>query len=131
MSTVTCPSSSSARHDEPPGGLDADRALGREPTLADELHEAARAVAALLDFAAVGVEDPVAEIDVGARALLHQQHLVAADAEVPVGEVSKSSGLSENSCPVRSNTTKSLPRPCIFVNRSRLFIAPLTAHRLE
>ena len=51
-----------------------------------EAHEAARAVAALFDLAAVGVEDAVAEIDVGARGGLDHQQLVAADAEVAVGD---------------------------------------------
>ncbi len=50
------------------------------------MDEAASAVAALLDLAAVGVEDPVAEIDVGARWPLDQQHLVAADAEMTIGK---------------------------------------------
>ena len=54
--------------------------------VADELHEAARAVAALLDLAAVGVEDPVAEIGVGARRALDDEDLVAAHAEAAVGE---------------------------------------------
>ncbi len=58
-----------------------------QAAVADELHEAARAVAALLDLAAVGVENPVAKIDVGrASAVSTTQHLVAADAEVAVGE---------------------------------------------
>ena len=51
-----------------------------------EAHEAPRAVAALLDLAAVGIEDAVAEIGVGAGGRLHQQDLVAADAEVAVGD---------------------------------------------
>ena len=51
-----------------------------------EAHEAARAVAALLDLAAVGVEDAVAEVDVVAGGRLDQQDLVAADAEVAVGD---------------------------------------------
>jgi hypothetical protein len=50
------------------------------------MDEAASAVAALLDLATVGVEDPVAEIDVGARWPLDQQHLVAANAEMTIGK---------------------------------------------
>ncbi len=57
--------------------------------IAHELDEAARAVAALLDLAAVGVEDPVAEVDVGPGRRLDHQHLVAADAEAPVGEAAQ------------------------------------------
>ncbi len=52
----------------------------------DELHEAARAVAALLDLAAVGVEDPVAEVGRGVARLLDHQNLIAADAAVPLGD---------------------------------------------
>jgi hypothetical protein len=52
----------------------------------DEAHEAARAVAALLDLAAVGIEDAVAEIDARRRRALDDQDLVAADAEMAVGE---------------------------------------------
>ena len=51
-----------------------------------EAHEAACAVAALLDLAAVGIEDAVAEIDIGRRGALDHQDLVAADAEVAVSE---------------------------------------------
>jgi hypothetical protein len=51
-----------------------------------EAHEAARAVAALLDLAAVGIEDAVAEIDARRRRALHHQDLVAADAEMAVGQ---------------------------------------------
>ncbi len=39
-------------------------ALSVSPLVMHEAHEAARAVAALLDLAAVGVEDAVAEIDI-------------------------------------------------------------------
>ena len=49
--------------------------------------EAARAVAALLDLAAVGVEDAVAEIGVGPCRRLDHQDLIAADAEMAVGEM--------------------------------------------
>jgi hypothetical protein len=51
-----------------------------------EAHETARAVAALLDFAAVGIEDAVAEIGVAAGGRFHQQYLVAADTEMAVGD---------------------------------------------
>jgi hypothetical protein len=74
-----------ARRDAAAERIDADVALGGQAPAVHELHEAARAVAALLDLAAVGVEDAVAEIDVG-RPALHHEDLVAADAEVAVGE---------------------------------------------
>ena len=65
MSTVTRPSSSSRGAITPRERLDADLALRGEALVAHEPDEAARAVAALLDLAAVGVEDAVAEVDAG------------------------------------------------------------------
>jgi hypothetical protein len=83
-----------------------------------EAHEAARAVAALLDLAAVGVEDAVAEIGVVAAGLLDQQDLVAADAEMAVGDAAALLGGERDGWLMPSNTTKSLPRPCILVKCS-------------
>jgi hypothetical protein len=48
--------------------------------------EAARTVAALLDLATIAIEDAIAEIDVGARARFDQQHLVAANAAMAIGQ---------------------------------------------
>src|SRR5690606_16767992 len=53
-----------ARLDDAAHGFDADRALVGQFLFGHEAHEGARAVAALFDFAAVGVVDAVAEIDV-------------------------------------------------------------------
>ncbi|MCY1542489.1 hypothetical protein D9M68_782370 [compost metagenome] len=66
--------------------LHAHRALVGHALVADETHEAARAVAAVLDLAAVGIEDAVAEVDIAARRFLDHQHLVGAHAEMPAGE---------------------------------------------
>ena len=49
-------------------------------------HKAARAVAALFDFTAIGIENTVAEIGIRPRGLFDDQNLVAADAEMPVGD---------------------------------------------
>ena len=112
MSTVTWPSSVEPRHDDPARRLDADLALVGEAVVAHEHDEAARTVAALLDLAAVGVEDPVAEVDVARGGALDDEHLVAADAEAPVGE---RANLRRRRASTRwrtpSTTTKSLPRP--------------------
>src|SRR6185436_14132304 len=70
-----------ARHDGHAERAHAQLALGGEALAVDELHETARAVAALLDLAAVGVEDAVAEVAVAAARLDHQ-NLVAADAKM-------------------------------------------------
>ena len=53
---------------------------------ADEYDEAARAVAALLDFAAIGIEYPITEIGAFAGRL-DDEHLVAADAKTAVGKM--------------------------------------------
>ncbi len=73
------------RHDDAAGRFDADFTPIGETVLADVDDEAARAVAALLDLAAIGVEYPVAEIGIFASRL-DDEHLVASDAEAPVGE---------------------------------------------
>jgi len=87
MSTLTRPRLH-ARGDDPGKRLDADFGLGRESLVVNETHEAARAVAALLDLAAVGVPDTVAEIRIDSRRFLDQKDLVAADAEVAVRDLS-------------------------------------------
>jgi len=46
----------------------------------------------LLDLAAVGVPDAIAEVIVRRGGRLDHQHLVAADAEVPVGQLAHLSG---------------------------------------
>jgi hypothetical protein len=54
-----------------------------------EAREAARAVAALLDLASVGVEDAIAEVVSRRGRGLDQQHLVASHAQVAVGEAAR------------------------------------------
>src|SRR6185369_104836 len=65
----------------------ADRALAGETAVVHEAHEAACAVAALLDLAAVGIHDAIAEVDVGLVAALDDEDLVRADAEAAIGQV--------------------------------------------
>ena len=55
----------------------------------NETYEAARAVAALLDLAAIGIEDAVAKIDARLAGRVDQQNLVAADAEMTVGQIAQ------------------------------------------
>ena len=78
-----------ARGDDPFLRLDADLAFVGQPLLMDKADETTSAVAALLDLAAVGIEDPVAEIDTRLAGRLDQQDLVATDPEIAVGEVAK------------------------------------------
>ena len=73
------------RRDQSAFGFHDDPALAGEFLVMHEPHKAARAIAALLHFAAIGVEDAIAEIGIVALRLFHQQYLVAADAEVAVG----------------------------------------------
>ena len=115
------------RHDEPAGGFDADLALVGQPAIAHEHDEAARAVAALLDLAAVGVEDPVAKVGVAAararRPAPGRSRRRSGDR--PARGPSAASRSTRWRTP--SMTTKSLPRPCILVNLSVIAAAPCEA----
>src|SRR5882762_444825 len=71
-------------HDRAGEGLDAEFALRGEAFLVHELHEAARAVAALLDLAAVGVEDAVAEVHAAPLRPLDHEDLVATDSQMSI-----------------------------------------------
>jgi hypothetical protein len=55
----------------------------------DKAHETARAVTALFDLAAIGVENPVTEIDPRLLRGLDQQDLVATDAEMAISQVTQ------------------------------------------
>jgi hypothetical protein len=87
MSTVTRPSAFQPRLDHARHGADLDAVLVGQAAVADEAHEAARAVAALLHLAAVGVVDHVFEVDARRRRGPHRQDLVGADAEVAVRQL--------------------------------------------
>ena len=76
-----------------PQRLHLDLRLLRQPFRVHELHEAARAVAALLHLAAVGIEDAVAEVRRAVVRLLHHQDLVAADAAVAVCDFFQLNGI--------------------------------------
>ena len=80
-----------------------------------EAHEAAGAVAAMLDLAAVGIENAVAEIGVRLGGALDQQDLVGADAECRSPSARARSGVISMVWRTPSRTTKSLPAPCILV----------------
>ena len=87
----------------------------------DEPRDAARAVAALLDLGAVGVEDAVVDVGAGAARRLEHQRLVEADAGAAVARRRSVAGRGHApSAPAASKTMKSLPRPCIFVKASRI-----------
>ncbi|MNO46854.1 hypothetical protein D3C76_371460 [compost metagenome] len=65
-------------------GFHADALFRGQALVQHEAGEAARTVAALLHLGAVGVEDAVAEIEVGVARRLDDQQLVEADAGVAV-----------------------------------------------
>jgi hypothetical protein len=121
MSTVTCPSASRRGAIMPDLRFDADLALVGEALLMDEAHEAARAVAALLDLAAVGVEDAVAEID-ARRGWLRSTTRIWSQPTPKWRSARKRAwaGVGTKSWLIASSTTKSLPRPCILVKRIRI-----------
>ena len=62
------------------------RVLVGQALLAHEAHKAARAIAALLDLAAIGVVDDVFKVDAVGGRRPHRQDLVGADAKVAVGQ---------------------------------------------
>ena len=116
---VTSPSASRRGRIVPPSVSHLDLRLPGQPAGMHELHEAARAVAALLHLAAVGVEDAVAEVAPRRRS--------AARPPGP-GRSQRRDGdrqhastgleLRVKASRVQSRTTKSLPAPCILVNAS-------------
>ena len=67
--------------------LDLEFTLVGQTLIDDEAGKAARAVAAVLHLAAVGVEDPVAKIHVRLARRLYQQQLIEADPEMAVGQL--------------------------------------------
>ena len=67
-------------------GLHPHTALRGQPPAVDKAHETARAVAAVLHLATVGVVDGVFEVDAGGGGRPHRQNLVCAHAEVAVGQ---------------------------------------------
>ena len=83
-----------------------------------ERGDAARAVAALLHLAAVGVEDAVEHGVSGAARRLEHQRLVETDAGMAVGKRRHCSAVGSEAPAGASNTMKSLPTPCIFVKSS-------------
>ena len=78
-----------ARADDAGHGLNTNLALVGEPLVMDEAYEATGTVAALLHFTAIGIENAIAEIDARLRSGFHQQNLVAADAEMAIGQMTK------------------------------------------
>jgi hypothetical protein len=64
--------------------------------LAHEPGEAAGAVSALLDFLAVSIENPIAEVHLARAGRFHQQHLIAADTEMAVGDQTDVGGIQRN-----------------------------------
>jgi hypothetical protein len=124
MSTVTAAVVFQARRDDAGHGLRRGCCACRQALFADEAHEGARAVAALFDFAAVVVEDAVAEIAAGLGRRFDHQDLVGADAEAAVGQAAPLRGRELDLLVVASMTMKSLPAPCILVNLSFMEVDP-------
>ncbi len=98
MSTVTRPSALMRGSMMPLSGADPRAVALRQAPVAHEAHEAARAIAALLDLAAVGVVDHVFEIDALARRGPHRKHLVGAHAEVAVRQEAVLAGRQVQPC---------------------------------
>jgi hypothetical protein len=86
MSTVTLPSSSRRGTMIPVCVSTRISRLSVSPDIMDKADETARAIAALLDLAAIGIEDAITEIDIGLTRFFDQQNLVATDTKIPVSE---------------------------------------------
>ncbi len=71
----------------------ADAILVGQASIADKAREATRAVAALLDLAAIGIDDAVAEINARLRRGSDDQDLISPDAEAPVGQKAELGGV--------------------------------------
>ena len=105
----------------PPAVSTRSTPLVGEPLVAHEPHEAARAVAALLDLAAVGVEDPVAESRLGR--IVGASTTSTWSQPTPKRRSARRRarrGARSTRWRMPSSTTKSLPRPCILVNAELL-----------
>ena len=60
-----------------------------QPLVVDKFHEAAGAVSALFYFSAVGVENTIFEVGFARFGRFHDQNLVGADSEMPIGQESQ------------------------------------------
>ena len=81
------------QHDGAAAHLHGDGVPVGEALLAHEAHKAARAVAAVLDLAAVRVVDDVGKIGALPDGGTHGQDLVRADTEAPIGQETVMLGL--------------------------------------
>ncbi len=114
-----------SRFDDTVHSLHPDRGLVGQSLLANKTDKTTRAIAALLDFAAIGIEDAIAKIDPCLIRGLDDQYLIGADAKMPVGQIGATAqGEDSTRWRTASMTTKSLPAPCILLNFS--FIAGLS-----
>ena len=117
ISTRTRPSGSASDGQVAGDGaddLDAAAGLARQ-----QIDDAAGGVAAGAGLGAVGVADAHEGIGVGVcRRRLDGDELVAADAGAPVGDRGRAAGVRPSGPARSSNTTKSLPQPCILRKRA-------------
>ena len=81
-----------ARAHEPGRTVEGEHAVAAGAALVQERGNATRAVAALLDLVAVGVENPVEHRRRGAPRPLQHQRLVKADAGAPIRETAQQLG---------------------------------------
>ena len=75
--------------------VEGERAVAADAAVVQERGNATRAVAALLDLIAVGVEDPVEHGRLGTPRALQHQSLVKADAGAPICETAQQLGPQE------------------------------------
>jgi hypothetical protein len=105
-----------AEHHAAIGRADANITLVGQPFQADKAGKTARAVAALVNFAAVRVKNTVVEIEVGIVRRLNHQQLIEPHAQMPIRQATDQFREKNTFCVTASTTIKSLPRPCILEN---------------
>src|SRR5205807_1894099 len=118
-----------ARAHEPGRTVEGERAVAAGAAVVQERGNATRAVAALLDLVAVGVENPVEHRRAARRG---RSSTSAWSKPMPVrrsARLRSSSGRSTDWSAGASNTTKSLPTPCIFVKSMRIATQDNAKHR--
>ncbi len=93
MSTDTKPSSLTRALHGSAGAAHGEVAAQLRRARVKQSRDTARAVAALFDFGAVGIEDPVEHAAVRIARSFQHQRLIEADAGVPIGEGAQQSGV--------------------------------------
>jgi hypothetical protein len=75
-----------AQGDQATEGLDAQAGRIRQPLIMNETGKTTGAIAALLDFAPIGIKNTVTKVGIGLGRSLNDQNLIATNPEAAVGQ---------------------------------------------